>query len=390
MTALKKVGREVLFIPTSAQNPRNGESTMIRLKDGSILHAFTEYYGTCGEDHGTARISACVSHDEGESWSERFILLDKDPDAQNIMSASLLRMDNGDLGIMYLRKGITPDGGVNCLPVFRRSADEGKSWSPMQVCLPEGYYTPFNSCLLRLKSGRILYPLTYYCRQYDAFRRHIDAGRPDTGPYGLILYSDDDGATWEALPHRFYTPFPDRKMGLTEPSVYEHENGDLWIWFRTMYGHQYQSFSADGGNTWSQLVPNLFFTSPDAPMQMRRVGDYTIAVYNPIPFHSVNFGFESWMAPKRTPLILAVSCKDGREFAVNFAHYAGTRPDLMHNQLFYLEDDPASSYCYPAIFEGPDYFLVSYYHSNGGKECLNCSKVVKVRMEELRTVKESC
>ena len=386
MTKLKKVGREVLFIPTSAQNPRNGESTMIRRKDGAIMHAFTEYYGTCGEDHGTARISACISRDEGESWSERFILLDKDPDAQNIMSASLLRMDNGDLGIMYLRKAVTPEGGVNCLPVFRRSSDEGHSWSPMQVCLPEGYYTPFNSCLLLLKSGRILYPLTFYCRQYDAFRRHIDVGRPETGPYGLILYSDDDGTTWGTLSHRFYTPFPDRKMGLTEPSVYEHENGDLWIWFRTMYGHQYQSFSTDGGITWSPLVPNLFFTSPDAPMQMRRVGDVAVAIWNPIPYHSVNFGFESWGAPKRTPFVLAVSRRDGREFAVNFAHYVGTRPDLMQNQLFYLEDDPDSSYCYPAIFEGPDYFLVSYYHSNGTKECLNCTKVVKVRFEEIAAV----
>ena len=34
---MKKVGRQVHFIPTGKNNPRNGEGSFIRLKNNSIL-----------------------------------------------------------------------------------------------------------------------------------------------------------------------------------------------------------------------------------------------------------------------------------------------------------------------------------------------------------------
>ena len=38
---MKKVGREVLILNTSENNPRNGESSFARLDDGRIMHAYT-------------------------------------------------------------------------------------------------------------------------------------------------------------------------------------------------------------------------------------------------------------------------------------------------------------------------------------------------------------
>jgi len=108
---MKHIGCEVLFLPAGEGNPRNGESTMIRLKNGSILFAYTQYYGTSWEDHATARLAACISEDEGESWSAPFAIIEKDEAAQNIMSPSLVRMPGGDLGIIYLRKEKMPDNG---------------------------------------------------------------------------------------------------------------------------------------------------------------------------------------------------------------------------------------------------------------------------------------
>ena len=67
---MKRIGREVLFIKTGPKNPRNGESTFIRLKDGRIMFAYTEYYGDSGSDDAIAHIRACLSSDEGETWSE--------------------------------------------------------------------------------------------------------------------------------------------------------------------------------------------------------------------------------------------------------------------------------------------------------------------------------
>ena len=48
-----------------------------------------------------------------------------------------------------------------------------------------------------------------------------------------------------------------------------------------------------------------------------------------------------------------------------------------------LESDLENSYCYPAIIETKDGFLVAYYHSDNTPICLHATKITKVRMEEL-------
>ena len=72
---MKKIGHKVLFIDTAENNPRNGESTFVRLPDGRIMFAYTEYYSSCGDDHGIAHICACFSGDEGETWSESRVII---------------------------------------------------------------------------------------------------------------------------------------------------------------------------------------------------------------------------------------------------------------------------------------------------------------------------
>ncbi|MBE5893297.1 MAG: exo-alpha-sialidase [Lachnospiraceae bacterium] len=379
---MKKVGKEVLFLPTSENNLRNGEGTFIRLKNGDIMFAFTEYYGDCGEDHGTARISACISHDEGETWSDRQVLIEKDEKAQNIMTANLIRMNNGDLGIIYLRKELTEENGCLCMPVFRRSADEGKTWSDFTYCTNQmGYYVPFNGSSIKLRSGRIILPAPFVCKQYDIFNLGLDAGIPENGDQVYLFYSDDDGITWDALPHVFTNPY-DVKNSFAEPAMYEHENGDLWILFRTTFGHQYQSISRDGGLTWSMVVPNFCFTSPDAPMQVEKCGKYTAAVFNPVPYYQGNLKTESWSAPKRTPLVLAISENDGREFSDN-KRTTGQLLASYKKDFYFIEDDLNESYCYPSILGCDDYMLVSYYHSGGTGHCLSNAKVVKITYDEL-------
>ena len=39
---MKKIGKEVLFLPTGDRNPRNGEGTFARLRDGRIMAAGRE------------------------------------------------------------------------------------------------------------------------------------------------------------------------------------------------------------------------------------------------------------------------------------------------------------------------------------------------------------
>nr|MBQ4318379.1 exo-alpha-sialidase [Clostridia bacterium] len=142
---MKKIGREVLFLGTGEGNPRNGEGTFIRLKNGQIMFAYTEYYGSDWADHAIAHLCACTSGDEGESWSEPRVIVEKDEKAENIMSPSLIRLNNGDLGIIFLRKEKMPDNGVTCMPAIARSTDEGMTFSEPKVCdIPLGYYCAIN------------------------------------------------------------------------------------------------------------------------------------------------------------------------------------------------------------------------------------------------------
>ena len=378
---MKKIGKEVLFLKTSENNPRNGESTLLRLSDGRILHAYTEYYGDDWEDHATARISAVTSSDEGETWSAPRVLIRKPEEAQNIMSPSLFRLPDGALGILYLLKTVEEDGGISCMPKFSRSEDEGESFSaPVSCGMPLGYYCGINDGVLVTRAGRILMPMSYHGERYDAY----GCLKEKKGQAGdiRIAVSDDGGATWYPHPHVFKSPYADA-VGLAEPGLFEHENGDLWMYCRTAYGHQYDSVSTDGGETWTPVCVNVRFPTPDAPMRVKRVGDRVAAVYNPTAFSCLCTAREAWKSPKRTPIVVSLSRDDGRSFDERNTTFVGGKLDGFVKDTYLLEDDVTNSYCYPAILETKDGFLVSYYHSDGGPICLNATKVTKVYKSEI-------
>lgn len=383
---MKKLGREVLFIGTSANNPRNGESTFARLKDGGILHAYTEYYGTSWVDHAVARICGVISYDEGETWGDRFILLEKDEEAQNIMSPSLFRMKDGRLGLVYLRKTEPEQNAIICMPMFRSSSDDGKTWSEAIPCTDRvGYYCTINDVITETKSGRIYVPASYHGTIYHPAGGKFEKADGDRENAVIRVFYTDDYITWHDCEGQIESPFYD-KVGFAEPGVIELEDGRLWCWFRTAYGFQYEAFSEDSGKTWTAPKPNFHFTSPDAPMRVKRVGNHLLAVFNPVPFNAVTNIFELWQSAKRTPLV-GIASKDG------FATFDSSGKTLANGELknftsrlFAIDDDKDCSYCYPAIFEVKDGVLISYYHSNNTSVCLNCTKITKVTFDEIENL----
>ncbi len=390
---MKKIGKEVLFLKTGEGNPRNGEGTFIRLRDGRLMHLYTEYCGDAWVDHAVARLSACYSSDEGESWSVPTVCIEKDEKAENIMSPSLFRMKNGELGMVYLRKerkhgdaNETSENGIVCMPMFVFSADEGMTWSEPTVCgVEEGYYCAINDGVALQKDGRILLPMSHHGAFFNIAGKNensLELNKMREGGSVVIAYSDDCGRTWSTLAHRFYSPFAD-SVGLGEPGIYVHENGDLWMYCRTAYGHQYQSYSRDGGITWTPMAPNFCFTSPDAPMRVKKVGKYTVAVFNPLAYNCLRTDFSKRGNTKRTPFVCAVSTDDGHSFDTTGKPPVGGALAYFAESAYLLEDDYRDSYCYPAIIETRDGFLVSYYHSNGGTYTLCSTKITKVRFEEI-------
>ena len=178
------------------------------------------------------------------------------------------------------------------------------------------------------------------------------------------------------------TPYDD-KLGFAEPGLYEHTDGELWCWMRTPYGYQYECRSKDGGETWTNAVPNFHFPSPDSPMRVKRAGKYTIAVYNPVPLSCMSVEREEWGSGKRTPLVCAVSSNDATDFKNIDTALAKHGMDEYFAHCFAIETDPKNSFCYPAIQEVKDGFLVAYYDSDNSAFCLNASKIKKIFYSEI-------
>jgi hypothetical protein len=372
---MKKLGKEVFLLRGTEKYPRSGEGAFLRLNDGRIMYAFTKYYDGVGADHDSAYIAACYSSDEGESWSEDSVLLEKGANELNIMSVSLIRMDNGDLGIIYLTKNENPDGGIYCLPTIRRSSDEGKNFSaPMCIVDKASYYVLNNDRVIRLKSGRIIFAVA-------------DHGIPTRARFNpgeiAIFYSDDDGRSFKRSPTSLKSQINDALgYGYLEPGLFEIDDGTLWLYIRTGYGYQYQSFSTDGGISWSEPAPNYKLTSPSAPMLVKRAGNYTVAVFNPMPWASAFANKAVWgVDSDRNPYVMAVSLDGGKSLAdQDFSNRCGEfLPYIKH--CFYLEPDRNCNYCYPAIIEVADGMLVAYYYIDSEKTM--SLKITKISFAEL-------
>ena len=380
---LKKIGHEVAFLHTKEGNPRNGEGGFVRLNDGSILHTYTEYYGDDWADHCTARISACYSYDEGESFGTPFVLFEKDEAAENIMSVSLFRMADGNIGCVYLRKERQASGEIICMPQFRYSTDEAKTFSePAGLGIDNGYYCVINDGVTVQRNGRILVPMALHGKSCDTvFDKNGNVICESSGVVHISA-SDDNGKSWYSLDCAIRSPYSDA-TGFAEPGIYEREDGVLWLYFRSAYGHQYQTFSKDDGKTWAPVAPNLCFTSPDSPMRVKKVGRYTVAVFNPLSYNVLRTDYSARKNTKRTPFVCAVSVDDGRSFDTTGKTFAAGGLAHFAESAFLLEDDFKDSYCYPAICEVEDGFVVSYYHSDGSDHTLNSEKITKVLFSEL-------
>jgi hypothetical protein len=336
-------GRIILDLPPTEDNNRNSEGAFIHLRDGKLLFAWSRYGADGRSDWAAADIYGMISADDGESFSQPFpILTHRQNDAENVMSVSFLRMNNGDIGMFYLVKR-----GTDCLCMLTRSGDESKTWSTPILCTkPQGYFVVNNDRVIRLKSGRILIPAARH-DLYFICDENGNRKMQDIKPGTLEFYaSDDDGFTWQVLAQGITLPAsPGITTGVQEPGVVELADGRLWCYIRNDSGRQYQCFSADGGSTWSQPQPSQF-TAPTSPLSMKRLRDgRLLALWNPIPnYNGRPTHVNGVWTGGRTPLVYALSCDEGQVFSPPIA----------------IETDENSGFCYVAIHETSSGILLAY------------------------------
>ena len=367
-------GKHILDLAPSQTNNRNSEGSFITLKNGNILFVYTRYRGAGHGDECTADLYGMISADNGESFGEPFLVIScEEVGADNIMSVSLLRMANGDIGLFYLQKHNTE---VFCLPYLTRSSDEGKTWQGHTKCVKnDGYYVLNNDRILRLNSGRLLMALA----------KHPSGKHPDGKLFFgegtiYILASDDDGQTWNSLAEEIKLPFTiwnDPGAGklhsassAMEPGIVQLENGLIWCFIRTTVGRQYEMFSENDGQTWTVPTPSRF-TSPSSPLCIKKLSDNRLlAVWNPIPkYNGIRESVDGVWTGGRKKLNLALLDQEARHFLLSEV----------------LEYDEGSGFCYTAIHETEtgDILLAYCAGGKGDKNCLSRLRIRKICKDEL-------
>jgi len=341
---------KLLLAPTNT-NPRNSEGDFITLNDGRILFIYT-HFTSGASDYAEAHLASRFSEDGGETWSTEDKVVAAHEGGHNVMSVSLLRLQDGSIALLYLRKVAFDD----CIPQLRISTDEGDTWSEPVACItdPAGYYVVNNDRLVQLKSGRLLIPAA----------RHVLKGEDKFGRgVALCVISDDNGKTWRMSESLLDAP-AEISSGLQEPLVLELKDGRVLMIIRTSAGVQYRSFSTDGGVTWSAVEPTALL-SPTSPATLERIPgrDDLLLVWND------HTAIDEALKDKRTPLTAAISKDDGATW----------------NVVKTLEDNPGGWYCYTAMDFTGEHVLLGYCAGiRGEKENgLQTTKVTRLKLEDL-------
>lgn len=352
------VGRSVLELPPREGNPRNSEGAFLELKDGRIVFVYSHFVGAAASDHAKARLAARHSSDGGDSWSDpAFIPIPGEDTAMNVMSVSLLRLANGDLGIFYLLRLSWHEMRMHLM----RSTDEGRTWSAPVNCMPAGgYYVVNNDRVVRLNSGRIVIPAARHPARAD----RNEASAVDWRGIATFFLSDDDGVTWRESRSSCTLPVVHTKSGLQEPGVIETAPGQLWGWARTDLGRQYEMFSNDGGETWSAPLPSRF-TSPNSPLSIKRVPGISklLAVWNPAPAYETRPLRAT--GGDRTPLVIATGDSSAGKWTAA--------------RIIDGIKEPTEGFSYTAIHFTKDAVLLAY--CAGGAE--DRSRLARIRIRKL-------
>lgn len=350
-----------LMPDNEAGNPRNSEGTFLETEKDGILFVYSRFRGSNPADHAYADLCLMRSADGGRTFGEGEIILTCEGEGGvNMMSPSLLQMENGEIGLFYLVRMTYTMTRI----FLRRSADGGRTWGERVLCSPQDdFFVVNNDRVVRLHTGRIIIPVASH---------RAGEGYFDSRSEAMYFYSDDDGRSFRAsagkcaLPHSAYCT-----SGLQEPGVMELKNGVIWSWARTELGRQYEMYSMDGGDTWTACQPSRF-TSPNSPLCMKRDRDGKLyAIWNPIPEYNGREKVDGIFTGGRTPMVIAVSESDGKTFTEPVA----------------FEWDEERGYCYCAICFTEDALLLAY--CAGGKEegsCLVKTRIRRIEREALARI----
>ncbi|HEV3166054.1 MAG TPA: sialidase family protein [Isosphaeraceae bacterium] len=296
------LGRE--FIYEEAPFRSCHASTLAETSEGFVA----AWFG--GTDEGNRDVGIWLAHREGkdEHWSRPVeVATGAQPDGQRLpcWNPVLFQAKGGPL-LLFYKVGPSPSRWWGMLTT---STDRGRTWTQPKH-LPDGFLGPIKNKPVALSDGSLLCPSS---TEDHGWRVHLER-------------TPDLGKTWTKT-----EPLNDaHSLGLIQPTILVHPQKKLQILCRSMQGKIAESFSADGGKTWSR--PALTdLPNPDSGIDAVTLRDGRfLLVYN----HT---------AKGRSPLNVAVST-DGESWQAGPV----------------LESEPGE-YSYPAVIQTADGLVHTTY-----------------------------
>ena len=176
-------------------------------------------------------VAIFVARNSGDGWSEPRVVATGERDngpRYACWNPVLFQPASGPL-LLFYKVGKNPRTWWGMLTT---SDDGGKSWSPPQH-LPDGILGPIKNKPVQLSSGEMLCPSS---AEHDGWRVHLE-------------HSSDQGESWWRT-----MPIGDgRSIAAIQPSILVHRDQRLQLLCRSKHHHIAESWSDDGGISWSEL-----------------------------------------------------------------------------------------------------------------------------------------
>ena len=298
-------------------------------KQGRVFITF--YSGGVKEEIGN--FAMVVKSDDGTTFSEPVVVAYKegyrcyDP---------CLWID--PLGRLWFTWSICPEDALYGAICDDPDADE-LCWSePFLI----GHDIMMNKPVV-LSTGEWLFPVAVWAHGVRSLPAEFDSKTPDKGSF--VYRTTDQGKTFERLG---CADVPNRHFD--EHMVLELQDGRLWMLVRTFYGIG-QSFSSDGGKTWSE-GSDSGLGGPSSRFHICRLKSGRLLLINHVNFQ------------KRNNLTALLSEDDGKTWCTE------------------LLLDPRSNVSYPDVKEADDgYIYITYDRDRGAykkslEEAISCAREI--------------